>query len=132
VDPALNNQPVAVLDVSKPPGNASGGAGGLATAGDYLRFAQMLANGGQLDGARILSPAAVRLMTSDHIAGLAQPLPPGMLLFGSPGYGFGFGMMVRLADGGAWCRATRASSCGRATAAPTSGWTRRRSWPPCT
>src|SRR3712207_6879219 len=56
VDPALNNQPVAVLDVSKPPGNASGGAGGLATAGDYLRFAQMLANGGQLDGARILSP----------------------------------------------------------------------------
>ncbi len=101
VDPALNNQPVAVLDVSKPPGNASGGAGGLATAGDYLRFAQMLANGGQLDGARILSPAAVRLMTSDHVAGLAQPLPPGMLLFGSPGYGFGFGMMVRLADGGA-------------------------------
>ncbi|HEX8930616.1 MAG TPA: serine hydrolase domain-containing protein, partial [Actinomycetota bacterium] len=101
VDPALNNQPVAVLDVSKPPGNASGGAGGLATAGDYLRFAQMLANGGQLDGARVLSPAAVRLMTSDHIAGLAQPLPPGMLLFNSPGYGFGFGMMVRLADGGA-------------------------------
>jgi CubicO group peptidase (beta-lactamase class C family) len=101
VDPAANNQPVAMLDVSKPPGNASGGAGGLASAGDYLRFAQMLANGGSLDGARILSPAAVRLMTSDHIAGLAAPLPPGMLLFGSPGYGFGFGMMVRLADGGA-------------------------------
>jgi CubicO group peptidase (beta-lactamase class C family) len=101
VDPAQNNQPVAMIDVSRPPGNASGGAGGLATAGDYLRFAQMLANGGQLDGARILSPAAVRLMTSDHIAGLAQPVPPGMLLFGSPGYGFGFGMMVRLADGGA-------------------------------
>ncbi len=40
-------------------------------------------------------------MTSDHVAGLAQPVPPGMLLFGSPGYGFGFGMMVRLADGGA-------------------------------
>ena len=101
VDPAQNNQPVGMLDVSKPPGNASGGAGGLAGAGDYLRFAQMLANGGSLDGARILSPAAVRLMTSDHIAGLAAPLPPGMLLFGSPGYGFGFGMMVRLADGGA-------------------------------
>ena len=101
VDPAQGNQPVAMLDVSRPPGNASGGAGGLATAADYLRFAQMLANGGQLDGARVLSPAAVRLMTSDHIAGLAQPLSPGMLLFGSPGYGFGFGMMVRLADGGA-------------------------------
>ncbi len=101
VDPAQGNQPVAMLDVSRPPGNASGGAGGLATAADYLRFAQMLANGGQLDGARVLSPAAVRLMTSDHVAGLAQPVPPGMLLFGSPGYGFGFGMMVRLADGGA-------------------------------
>jgi CubicO group peptidase (beta-lactamase class C family) len=102
VDAAQNNRPVAMIDVSRPPGNASGGAGAIATAGDYLRFAQMLANGGQLDGARVLSPAAVRMMTSDHIAGLAQqPLSPGMLLFGSPGYGFGFGMMVRLADGGA-------------------------------
>jgi hypothetical protein len=39
VDPALNNQPVAMIDVSQPPGNASGGAGGLATAADSLRFA---------------------------------------------------------------------------------------------
>ena len=61
----------------------------------------MLLNGGELDGARILAPATVRLMASDHVAGLAAPLPPGMLLLGSPGYGFGLGFLVRLADGGA-------------------------------
>lgn len=101
VDPASNNAPVAMIDVARPPGNASGGAGAVSTAGDYLRFAQMLANGGQLDGTRILSPATVRLMTTDHVAGLAQPLAPGMLLLGSPGFGFGLGFGVRLADGGA-------------------------------
>jgi ABC-type hemin transport system ATPase subunit/CubicO group peptidase (beta-lactamase class C family) len=101
VDPANNNQPVAMIDVSRPPGNASGGAGAVATASDYLRFSQMLANGGQLDGVRILSPATVRWMISDHVAGLAQPLAPGMLLLGSPGFGFGLGFAVRLADGGA-------------------------------
>ena len=101
VDAALNNQPVTMIDVSQPPGNASGGAGGVSTAADYLRFAQMLAQGGELDGVRILSPATVRLMTSNHIAGLEQPLSPGMLLLGSPGFGFGLGFGVRLADGGA-------------------------------
>ena len=101
VDPASNNAPVAMIDVSRPPGNASGGAGGVSSAGDYLRFAQMMANGGELDGVRILSPLTVRLMTSDHVAGLAQPLSPGMLLLGTPGFGFGLGFGVRLADGGA-------------------------------
>ncbi len=101
VDPAANNARVEMIDVSRPPGNASGGAGGVSTAADYLRFAQMLANGGELDGVRILSPATVRLMTSDHVAGLQQPLPPGMLLLGSPGFGFGLGFATRLADGGA-------------------------------
>ena len=43
----------------------------VSTADDYLRFCQMLLNGGQLDGARLLSPATVALMTSDH-------LPPGV------------------------------------------------------
>lgn len=101
VDAAANNTPVAMIDVSRAPGNASGGAGAISTAGDYLRFAQMLANGGELDGARILSPMTVRLMTTNHVAGLAQPLAPGMLLLGSPGFGFGLGFGVRLADGGA-------------------------------
>lgn len=97
VDHARGNAPVGMLDVSRPPGNASGGAGGISTAGDYMRFLQMLANGGELDGARILSPATVRLMTSDHLAGLNVPEPPGAL--GTPGYGFGLGFAVRLQDG---------------------------------
>jgi CubicO group peptidase (beta-lactamase class C family) len=45
--------PITLIDVSKQPGNDSGGAGAISTAGDYLRFAQMLANGGTLEGRRI-------------------------------------------------------------------------------
>ena len=45
-----------------------GGAGLLSTATDYARFLQMLLNGGELDGVRLLSPASVKLMTSDHVA----------------------------------------------------------------
>ena len=50
----------------------SGGAGLLSTAGDYGRLLQMLLNGGTLDGVRILSPAAVASMTSNHV-GFAVP-----------------------------------------------------------
>ena len=48
----------------------SGGAGLTSTAGDYARFLQMLLNGGELDGARILSPKTVALMTSNHVGSL--------------------------------------------------------------
>ena len=46
----------------------SGGAGLLSTATDYARLLQMLLNGGELDGVRLLSPATVKLMTSDHVS----------------------------------------------------------------
>jgi CubicO group peptidase (beta-lactamase class C family) len=61
-----SGQPIKVIDVSKEPKNDSGGAGGVSTAADYLRFAQMLLNGGQLDGTRVLSRTTVALMTSDQ------------------------------------------------------------------
>jgi CubicO group peptidase (beta-lactamase class C family) len=57
-----------VFDYSKPPGTASGGAGLVSTASDYLRFAQMLLNGGELDGVRILAPATVKLLASNQLA----------------------------------------------------------------
>jgi CubicO group peptidase (beta-lactamase class C family) len=57
-----------VFDYSRPPGTASGGAGLVSTATDYLRFAQMLLNGGELDGVRILAPATVKLLASNHLA----------------------------------------------------------------
>jgi len=92
--------PIRLIDVSKEPGNDSGGAGGVATAGDYLRFAQMLANGGVLDGQRILSRTTVKLMTSDHL-GSRLPLAatPGGAVLGASTYTFGLGFAVRPSDG---------------------------------
>jgi CubicO group peptidase (beta-lactamase class C family) len=56
------------FDYSKPPQVASGGAGLVSTLHDYARFGQMLANGGELGGVRILSPATVKLMDSNQLA----------------------------------------------------------------
>ena len=53
--------------VNGPRMSFSGGAGYLSTATDYARFLQMLLNGGELDGARILSPKSVELMTINHL-----------------------------------------------------------------
>jgi CubicO group peptidase (beta-lactamase class C family) len=95
-----SGQAIKVIDVSATPKNDSGGAGATSTAADYLRFTQMLLNGGQLDGVRILSRTTVELMTSDHLGTrIAAPITPGELLLGTPGYGFGLGFAVRLAPG---------------------------------
>jgi len=61
----------------KPDGTGlqSGGGGLYSTAGDYGRFAQMLLNGGKLDGARILSRKTIELMSRNHLAHLAYPHP---------------------------------------------------------
>ena len=98
-DPATGAA-VKLIDVRQTPGNDSGGAGAVSTAGDYLRFCQAMLDGGQLDGARIVSRTTVRLMTSDHLSGtIATPVSPGQLLLGTPGYTFGLGFLVRQADG---------------------------------
>jgi len=68
----------------------SGGAGLLSTAGDYARFLQMLLNGGELDGARLLSPKTVALMTVDHLDGL----------YGPEGFGLGFWVTEKLGRDG--------------------------------
>lgn len=99
VDPA-SGQKISVLDVSAEPMNDSGGAGALSTASDYLRFAQMLLNGGELDGMRVVSRSTIKLMTSDHLGTrIAAPFQPGELLLGTPGYTFGLGFAVRQGDG---------------------------------
>jgi CubicO group peptidase (beta-lactamase class C family) len=99
VDPA-SGQKTSVLDVSAEPKNDSGGAGALSTVTDYLRFGQMLLNGGELDGVRVLSRSTIKLMTSDHLGTrIAAPLQPGELLLGTPGYTFGLGFAVRQGDG---------------------------------
>ncbi len=97
---AASGKPIALIDVAAMPGNDSGGAGGVSTAPDYLRFAQMLLNGGQLEGARVLSRNTVALMTSDHLGPrILAPLTPGELLLGVPGYTFGLGFAVRQMPG---------------------------------
>jgi len=77
------------------PGVPSGGGGLVSTARDYARFAQMLLNHGELDGARILSPATVGLMTSNH---LAPKLMTGEFSIGNtvirPGLGWGYDLAV--------------------------------------
>ncbi len=68
--------------VDGPRRSFSGGAGLLSTATDYARFLQMLLNGGELDGVRVLSPKTVQLMTADYAG--ARYTVPGM------GFGYGF------------------------------------------
>jgi CubicO group peptidase (beta-lactamase class C family) len=71
VDPPAGGRggpPDSVLaDVTQPTRLFSGGGGLVSTAADYLRFGQMLLNGGELDGVRILSPATVRRMTTNAL-----------------------------------------------------------------
>jgi len=89
-----------LLDVKIDPTNDLAGAGGVSTAADYLRFCQMMLNGGMLDGHRYLSPTTVKLMTSDHLGNRpALPLTPGAFLMGAEGYTFGLGFMVRQGPG---------------------------------
>ena len=73
----------------------SGGGGLVGTVGDYARFAQMMLNGGVLDGKRLLSPATVTYMTSDHLGSIAT----GSAYLPGEGYGFGLGFAVRKEDG---------------------------------
>jgi CubicO group peptidase (beta-lactamase class C family) len=70
--------------VEGPRASFSGGAGLLSTASDYARLLQMLLNGGELDGARILSPKSVELMTSNHLGSM----------YANGNFGFGLGFEV--------------------------------------
>ena len=100
IDPLTGQPYYIVLDVTKPMGNDSGGAGISTTADDYLRFCQMMLNGGSFDGKRYLSRTTIALMTSDHLGPkVATPVQPGELLMGVQGYTFGLGFMVRQGPG---------------------------------
>jgi CubicO group peptidase (beta-lactamase class C family) len=85
----------APTDYATQPTMPSGGGGLVSTIQDYYRFAQMLANGGQLDGKRILAPATVKLMTSNH---LPTEILTGQFGIGQhimrPGFGYGFNCAV--------------------------------------
>jgi putative heme-binding domain-containing protein len=67
----------------------SGGGGLVSTAGDYLRFLNMLLRGGELDGVRVLKRQTVALMTKNHIGDATIPFPGH-----GDGFGFGFGVVT--------------------------------------
>ena len=94
-DPATNT-PISLLDVTVAQKNDAGGAGSVGTASDYARFLQMMINGGELDGVRLLSPTTVRYMTVDHLG-------PDIKFSGvttlPAGTGFGLGFAVRKETG---------------------------------
>lgn len=70
----------------------SGGGALMSTAADYLQFAQMLLNGGELNGKRLLGPRTVELMASNHVGDMFN----GKL--GRPAHGMGFGLIVQVVE----------------------------------
>ena len=95
--PAPPEGRLLLLDVGTPPTFESGGGGLVSTAADYARFLQMLLNGGELDGARLLSSKSVELMTTNRLG--PEINKQGWSYYPGPGYGFGLGFAVRLALG---------------------------------
>jgi CubicO group peptidase (beta-lactamase class C family) len=77
---------------TEPAPAASGGGGLVSTIGDYFRFGQMLLNGGELEGTRLLGRKTVEWMLQNH-------LPPGVHPDGDPAIGFGLGGSVLLQPG---------------------------------
>jgi CubicO group peptidase (beta-lactamase class C family) len=83
-------------DYSKLPALPSGGGGLVSTASDYMRFCQMLLNGGELDGARLLSPLTVKLMRTNMLPASASTMSPGT------GFGLDFAVVEDPAAGGGY------------------------------
>jgi CubicO group peptidase (beta-lactamase class C family) len=87
----VRSEPVASSYPEKGRGFAAGGSGMFSTIGDYARFAQMLLNGGELDGVRILGRKTVELMTANHLNHLSK-----VTHGSSDSEGFGLGVAVRV------------------------------------
>ena len=97
---ATGKRPAFYHDLTLQPKLISGGTGMVSTAADYVRFCQMLLNGGRLDGARLLEERTVRYMTVDHLPPDVA-FSPAAYFFGASGptraqgQGFGLGFAVR-------------------------------------
>src|SRR5438477_429081 len=95
----------AFADATQKPAVFSGGGGMLSTALDYARFCQMLLNGGELEGVRILAPKTIALMTSDQLPASTDRHTPVAMSLGAfgpvpeMGTSFGLGFAVRVDAG---------------------------------
>lgn len=86
---------VQLFNMLEKPAMESGGGGLVSTTMDYARFCQMLRNGGELDGTRLIGRKTLELMASDHLS-------PHVSIHGTllpPGHGFGLGFAVRTQAG---------------------------------
>jgi CubicO group peptidase (beta-lactamase class C family) len=97
-DDPLTGRPQAIRLLDTPTKFDCAGACAFATVGDYVRFGQMLLNGGVLDGRRILGPMTIHHMTSNHLGpeiknNVANVEPH------RGGFGFGLGVAVRTSEG---------------------------------
>ena len=96
-EPLPNSGEPKLIDVAQQPKLLSGGHGLVSTVGDYLRFCQMMLNGGVLDGTRVLSSKTVQYITTNHLGKDISRAGPYYLP--GPGYGFGLGFGIREDDG---------------------------------
>ncbi|MBN1888592.1 MAG: beta-lactamase family protein [Thermoflexales bacterium] len=112
VDKSGKLKPIKAPVPKRRPAFPSGGAGLISTVGDWARFAQMLVNGGELDGMRLLSPRTVGLMEMNHASEALLPIRFYPADLRNEGYGLGLGMRV-LMD---------VSRAGRAGSVGTFGW----------
>ena len=100
-DPASGAAPAVpdqTFDPTAPPQLDSGGAGLVSTLEDWMRLARCLLDGGRFGDVRLLSTATVESMTRDHLSrrGIPSVPGPGVPALNTPGYGFGYGLGVRL------------------------------------
>jgi CubicO group peptidase (beta-lactamase class C family) len=94
----LTGKPQAITLLDTPTKFDCAGACAFATVGDYVRFGQMLLNGGELDGQRVIGPKTVHHMISNHLGpeiknNVANVEPH------RGGFGFGLGVAIRTSEG---------------------------------
>jgi CubicO group peptidase (beta-lactamase class C family) len=95
IDPKTG-KPFFIRPVETRPKRLNAGGGMVSTARDYVRFCQMLLNGGELEGVKLLGPKTVELMTSDHLPPLVKfpdrYYTSRSVLTAMPDHGMGFGL----------------------------------------
>ena len=85
--------PAPIRSFREPPRAPSGGGGLVSTAGDYLRFCEMLRNGGALGEVRLLGPKTLQLMRANHLPGGRDLADSSVSMFSEATYrGIGFGL----------------------------------------
>lgn len=86
-------EPAPIRSFLQPPNAPSGGGGLVSTAADYMRFCELLRQGGALDGVRLLGPKTLQLMRANHLPGGADLADLSVSMFSEAGYrGVGFGL----------------------------------------